>query len=297
MKYYTLALLVVWSQITLLAQTLQFFNVAEKQIKCLNVSKNLDSVATRKLYLDSLYFPYQQFWSGYIGDEDSFVQWMMTDARHFETYLNERFQAVDGTQLLKYYNLIQDSLHLLSGYKAVGTWYIIFGPGWTDLGSLGTGEMLIDLSHENNHSAEQIMQILPHELTHQIMDNVNKHTDTTALGPILGEGFAVYVNELYWQNKYTTAHNLGYSEDELLACREYATIIQDYFKKHKFSTNPEVINTFRNRGIKIDDHLPGAIGYYIGYEIIKKYVSRHGPQSWKDVFIKSTQDIYTLSGY
>ena len=185
----------------------------------------------------------------------------------------------------------------LTGYNPVGRWYIVYGPAWTDLGGLTGGTMLIDLSHEKNTSNENIMMMFPHEITHQIYSNVSNHGDTSAIGSIIGEGFAVYMNKLYWENKYSLAANLGFSEAELEQCQRQDNVIRGFFEKNKFATHKEEIDKFRNRSYRLNENLPGAIGYYIGYRIIEAYVKRHGSTAWKDVFTKAPREIYERSGY
>jgi uncharacterized protein YjaZ len=165
------------------------------------------------------------------------------------------------------------------------------------LGGLGDYAMLIDLAHQSNSSNERIAKMLPHEFTHQIMVNVNQHKDTTAINSIIGEGFAVWMKQKYWEQKYTLAENLGYTDAELQICNENIEKLKTFFLKNKYSSDKEVINLFRNRGAKLNEKLPGAIGYYIGYKIIEAYVNKYGANSWRDVFIKSPKDIYELSGF
>jgi uncharacterized protein YjaZ len=159
------------------------------------------------------------------------------------------------------------------------------------------GTMLIDLSHRNNNSNENLMMMFPHELTHQIYSNVNTHNDTTALGSIIGEGFAVYMNQLYWKTSFTLAENLGYTETGLNNAMAQEKAIRKFFEEHKYSTSRETIDQFRSRSFHLKEDLPGAIGYYIGYRIVERYVQKFGKDAWKDVFIKSPREIYTLSGY
>lgn len=275
---------------------LQIIDVSQIQIRVMNACENMDSLTRSKIFADSIYKPYVEFWSGYVGEEADFVSWMNTDAMPALKLYNERNTAVDGAKLLKQFNEIKAGMKKLTDYSPAGTWYIVYGPGWTDLGSLSGGTMLIDLSHEHNSSNENIVSLFPHEITHQIMSNVNKNVDTTALGPIIGEGFAVYMNNLYWKEKFTLAQNLGYSENELKNCELQQEMVFRYFQQNKFSTDKKVIDSFRNRSTHIATDLPGAIGYYIGYRIVESYVSRHGKQSWKDVFIKSPGQIYAESG-
>ena len=106
----------------------------------------------------------------------------------------------------------------LSGFKASGNWYLFYGPAWTDLGSLGDLAMVIDFAHKSNSSNESIRKILSHELTHQIMSGTNTHKETNAISSIIGEGFAVWMNQKYWKDTYTPADHLGYTEQELLVC-------------------------------------------------------------------------------
>jgi uncharacterized protein YjaZ len=117
------------------------------------------------------------------------------------------------------------------------------------------------------------------------------------MGSIIGEGFAVYMNKLYWKNKYSLAANLGYSEAELEECKRQEEAIKEVFDKNKFTTDKEEINKFRSRSFRLKEKLPGAIGYYIGYRIIEAYVKKHGRTAWKDVFKKAPKEIYELSGY
>jgi uncharacterized protein YjaZ len=141
------------------------------------------------------------------------------------------------------------------------------------------------------------MMMFPHEITHQIYSNVNRHHDTTALGSIIGEGFAVYMNQLFWKDKFSLAANLGFTEAELATADKQAGIIKKFFDDNKLVTGRDEINKFRSRGYRLNEELPGAIGYYIGYRIIEQYVKKHGKDAWKDVFTKSPKEILSLSGY
>lgn len=274
---------------------LQIIDLSQLQLRLLNSSKFLDSVSRSKIFGDSVYKPHQKFWSGYVGKEENLVEWMNEVlSTNMLSQLNERNEKLNGTKLLAQLNEVKNNMQDLTGYSPHGIWYIVYSHGATNLGGLSTGEMLIDLSNELNNSNESIVTWFPHELTHQIMANVNKFNDSTSLGPVINEGFAVYVNQLYWGNKISLAQNFGFSEDELLQCRKHKKEIKRFFEKYKFSRDPDIIKQFRSRSKKINPELPGAIGYYIGYEIVKKYARK---SSWKEVFSKPPRVIYELSGY
>lgn len=280
------------------ADTLPFriIDIAQKEIRLFNAYKDKDSAGRSRVFADSLYQPYKAFWSGYMGEEEAFVRWANKALTNLYGY-NQRNDKINGQKLLRQFDEVKKGMEALTGYSPRGEWYVVYGPAWTNLGGMTGGTMLIDLSHPSNSSNEAIMMMFPHELTHQIYANVNPHNDTTALGSIIGEGFAVYMNGLYWKNSFTLAEHLGYPEAGLEAAEEQEAIIRQYFEANKYSTDKETILMFRSRGHQLNKDLPGAIGYYIGYKIIDAYVRKHGPDSWKDVFTRSPREIYTASGY
>ena len=275
---------------------LEIFDVSQKQVRLLNSCKNLDLKTRNKIFADSIYQPYKLFWEGYMGGEEKIVTWM-NNALNYLPEINKRNETINGKDLSN--NLIDVRLNLLklTGYEAKGKWYIVYGAGWSDLGGIGDYAMFIDLAHESNTSNEKILKMIPHELTHQIMTNVNITKDNSAINIIIGEGFAVYMNQLYWKEKYSLNENLGYSKEELSSCLNNNSIILKFFNENKFSSDSSIINIFRNRSKKIDSSLPGAIGYYIGYKIIESYVKKYGKNSWKDIFTKSPKTIYELSDF
>jgi len=279
------------------AEAFQIIDVSQKELRIMNALKSADSVSRSKIFADSLYQPYEAFWSGYIGSADSYVGWVNDNVIPSLNQYNHRNTQIDGKKLLTQFDEVKERMTSLTGYRPRGRWYIVYGPAWANLGGLSGGTMFIDLAHENNSSNENIMMMFPHELTHQIYSNVNTHNDTTAMGSIIGEGFAVYMNQLYWKDKYSLARNLGYSDSELAEVEQNKELVMDFFNTNKFGTGRATIDKFRNRSFHLRENMPGAIGYYIGYRIIESYVSKHGADSWKDVFTRAPKEIYADSGY
>lgn len=276
--------------------TLKLIDISQTQIRVMQDCKDLDSLKSSKIFKDSIYEPFKEFWEGYLGNSDAVAEWM-NGAMKILPEFEKKNSLINGKKLINQFRTVERKMKLLTGYKPVGKWYIVFGPAWTDLGSLGNFAMLIDLSHQSNISNEKIMKMFPHELTHQIMTNNNKNRDTTAISSIIGEGFAVWVNKKYWGTKYSIAENLGYTEKEFQLCEKYLETIKKYLVDNKYSPDKEVIDTFRNRSTTLNKDLPGAIGYYIGYKIIENYVAKFGMNAWKDIFVKSPKEIYELSGF
>lgn len=271
-------------------------DVSSVQLRIMQKYRNSDSIQKRKIYSDSIYSPYQELWNGYLGNSDKVVKWHNENESQIKAW-QQKSEKINGKQISSSLQKFSKEMKKLTGYDAKGTWYILFGPAWTDLGGLGKYAMVIDLSHENNTSIEKVELILPHEITHQIMMTTNKHIDKTALEPIIGEGFAVWMNQKYWKKKYSLTQHLGYTDSELKACEQNLQNIKDFFEKNKFSEDKDIIDILRSRETKLNEKLPGAIGYYIGYKIIEQYVLKNGKDSWKDVFTKSPREIYEKSGF
>lgn len=294
---FILLLFLVTNAITAYSQkNLEIYDISQKQIELMRKHKNADLSLRNKVFIDNVYAPYQQFWEGYLGNGDKVAKWMngaLSKLPEFE----KKNKAINGKQLITQFRQVAKKMTKLTGYEPKGKWYIVYGPAWTDLGSLGDFAMLIDLAHESNSSNERIMKMFPHELTHQIMTNVNKNKDESAISSIVGEGFAVWMNQKYWGKKYTLAENLGYSESELQACDKNIESLKKMFLANKYSTDKDIIDAFRNRSQKPSESLPGAIGYYLGYRIVEAYVQKNGANSWKDFFVKSPREIYEVSGF
>ncbi|WP_447642810.1 MULTISPECIES: gliding motility protein GldB-related protein [Chitinophagaceae] len=296
MRTTLLAFAILFSDIAFSQSKLTVYDIAQKQLALMDKYKNSDSISRSKVFVDSLYNPYKKFWNGYLGNENDVVEWLNTSLPKLPEWLQKN-KSIDGTELLRQFREVAQKMKKITGYEPRGSWYMVYGPAWTDLGGLGDFAMLIDLAHESNSSNERIVRLFPHELTHQIMTNVNPHKDTTAISSIMGEGFAVWMNRKYWGDKFTLAENLGYTEEELKLCDKNIDALKKFFTANKYSTDENMIAVFRNRNEKLNDQLPGAIGYYLGYRIVEAYIAKHGKNSWKDIFIKSPKEIYETSGF
>lgn len=296
MRIYLITFTLLFSSFLFSQNKLTVDDIAQKELHVMEKYKNSDSVSRKKAFANELYTPYKQFWNGYLGNENDVTGWLNSAMTKLPEW-QKKDKSLNSRKLLKEFEHVAKNMEKLTGYAPHGKWYIVYGPAWTDLGGLGNFAMLIDLAHGNNTSNDNIVKLFPHELTHQIMSNVNQHKDSTAIEPIIGEGFAVWMNQKYWGKKYSLAENLGYTEDQLKSCDENLNSIKKFFEANKYSADKNIISVFRSRNDKLSSKLPGAIGYYIGYRIVEAYVKKHGENSWKDVFTKSPKEIYETSGF
>lgn len=275
---------------------LQVYDISRQQLRVMEKYKGLDSASRARIFIDSIYMPYKTFWNGYAGNADDVAGWL-ADALVLLPEWQKKNKLISGAALSNQLRKVAKELKKMTGYAPAGNWYMVYGPAWTDLGGLGDFAMLIDLAHASNSSNEKIVQLFPHELTHQVMTHVNKHKDTTAISSIIGEGFAVWMNQKYWKSKLSLADNLGYTNTELELCDKNMATLKKFLATNKYSADKGMINVFRNRSEKLNDKLPGAIGYYLGYKIVESYVQKNGANSWKDIFVKSPREIYENSGF
>lgn len=296
MKYLLLLITCFFAQNTFAQHDIKIDDIAQKQLRLMRKYSKADSSLRTRIFIDSLYKPYATFWNGYLGGANDVAGWLNESLSRLPEW-ETKHKTIDATAIRKQLKQVADSLKLLTGYSPKGKWYIVYGPAWTDLGGLKGGDMVIDLSHASNSSNERIKLMFPHEITHQIMSNVNKHHDTTAIAVIVGEGFAVWMNQYYWKEKQSLAENLGYTEEELAFSNQHLSALKSFLGKYKYSADANIIDVFRNRSQKLKAGLPGAIGYYLGYKIIDAYVQQYGPDSWKDVFTKPPAEIYEKSGF
>lgn len=295
MKNFTLLLFCFFNLLTQSSYSqIKFIDLSQKQLRLLHELKNTPDSIRSKVFLDSLYHPHKQFWSGYAGEEKDFTDWMNKEGYHFLDFFDKRNREIDGQLLLKKFNEVQASMQKLTGYTASGKWYFVFSHAATDLGGLSSGEMVLDLSHQNNSSTEKIELIMPHEINHLICSKLSRFDEGDALSFALSEGFAVFINEVYWGNKYTTAQHLGYTEAEYQLCEKNREFIRQFFDEFKFSKDPKIINYFRNAGLSIRYDLPPKIGYYIGYNIIKNFAKNH---DWRDIYKLKSSEILAQSKF
>ena len=183
---------------------------------------------------------------------------------------------------------VRDGMEKLTDLAPKGKWYLLYGPSLANLGTGSKGVMFIDFAFPENKDLNSVINWFPHELNHQIHSNTSKDTIHNVLARCINEGFAVYVNKLYWNNiegnkDYSIAMSLSYSEQELEAVEKEWDFVLSFFEENYLSVDKDIIGKFGARNIKLKENLPEAIGYLIGYKIVESYVRLHGNDFWRDI--------------
>jgi uncharacterized protein YjaZ len=275
---------------------LKIIPLYKTQFKFLHEINNIQSDAKRKILIESLYKPHRELWESYVRDEEYFFKWIHTSSLkkldEYQAKVNE-IEIYDLPHLLEATAL---KMSTLTGHFPQGKWYLVFGPGYTDLGGLGNGIMLVDFSNKNINF-DHIKFLLPHEFNHQIYDKTNPSDPNSATGlyRIINKGFASYINYIYWDRKYSPAKNLLYSEEEFQWCMNHEIEIFLNAEKYFFSRTKADTDNFGNRMKKLMKNGPGAIGYFIGFRICEKYVEKFGDDSWKDIYTMNVLEILNKS--
>jgi len=112
-----------------------------------------------------------------------------------------------------------------------------------------------------------------------------------------------YVQQLFAPSS-TTAQLMGYPEDKMLFAQENEEYIYRYFvdKELLFKADPKSISRFLLPApfskfyLEIDQETPGAVGQFIGYQIVSSYASTNNA-TVADVIQASAIDIFNTSRY
>ena len=234
-----------------------------------------------------VYAPWAAFWNGYLGGESDFREWaggtlLAPDhpvrtrlAALLDVGLDRRF--IDGT----------DWIRRTTGRRPRGTWYIVFGPGWTDMGGLGEIGMVADFTRMQP-DAEAIADILPHELTHQVHGSSPARAGDpdrgTVLDRIVSEGFASYVAWVYAGGRRSPAQALMYPETGWSWALAHEAGLRAAAAPLLRSRRRVDLDRISGRSEHLIPGSPGADGYFLGYRLVEAYVARRGRDAWKEIY-------------
>lgn len=241
------------------------------------------------------------FWAGYAGirDERAYTRWaadklkaLHADPRHtLPVKLDLTAMLADATQRVAQF----------SGRPLACTdWYLVYGPGWTDMGGIaGTGMVIDFLGMPRRSPEEHIRALIPHEMIHVAWGAAHggDAADGTLLGRILSEGFATWFADTYWGDTLSAAEALGYTRDEWEWALAHERELWEAAEPLLQSRERRVADRFAAVRERVLPGGPGKAGYFIGYRIIDAYVRQHGPESWRELFTMPLEQILTRSRY
>jgi len=288
----------VKDSVTLFNGNLRLINIYKQQIAVLYETRNLAEQQIRTELIKRTYLPYKEFWEGYVGDSTVYYEQVIKPLiKDSIRVIAKKALTFSSFNIDNFFNLTASVLNCYSGKTPSGIWFIAFGSGVTDMGGFGNGRMVLDLTHSKSEIG-YVQMILPHEINHQIYEN-SILPDTTARGlyRVINEGFAVYINQVVFGDKYELHEYLQYSVTGLQYCLDNEKAIFSKLKPYLFTNNREHALALADRGHKPFKDGPGAIGYFVGFRICEAYVKKHGKESWKDLYALSPREVLIKSGY
>ena len=283
------------TSISLLGNSIQVVNIYKQQIISTFESRNNSEEERINQFVKDVYFSNKEFWNNFF-DENGFRKWVHKNW--------VKFQDVNTPGFLIPFKINFDSLFIetvtkvnkLTFRKPEGKWYLVYGTKVANMGGFYNGDMFVDFFGIGNSDTEHLIFNLPHEINHQIFSESN-NDNGTLLYTIIDEGFACYVNYLYWDKKFTPAENIDFTFDEWQWCIQNENQIFNYTKIYVDSTDKKIRYKFQRAHEYIFTDAPDRIAYFIGFRICQAYVKEKGIESWKDIYKLPPKEILRLSDY
>ena len=275
---------------------LRIVNLYRLQAEALRATAGAPADSTTDELVRTVYAPYTDFWAGYLGDEAAFRKWAVKLLEP-EHPMHARLEPLLDVALDRRFSEGVEWIERTTGRRPNGTWYIVFGPGWTDMGGLGSIGMVADFTRMQPDSAA-IASVLPHELTHQVHGRRADDPDAgTVLDRIVSEGFASYVAWVHGGGLRSEARSLMYSDDEWEWALAHERELFDAARPILASRERSDGDRVASRSEQLIPGGPGAAGYFIGLRIVQAYVAAHGRDSWQDIYDLPVAEVLDQSGY
>jgi hypothetical protein len=244
----------------------------------------------------NVFTPYRDFWRGYLGDESAFRKWA-GDLSNADHPIHRTLASLMAVSLDSLFESAAAWVTRETGLLPRGTWYLVYGPGWTNMGGLGAIGMVADFTRQPP-DATALASTLAHELTHQVHGARSTDPDAgTVLERILSEGLASYADFVHSRGTRTPAMSVGYSEEEWnwAIANEEAMIAAA--RAILTSKQREDLDRVASRRETLVPGGPTAAGYFLGFRIVAAYMSRPGTAAWHDLLTVSARDALRQSGY
>jgi uncharacterized protein YjaZ len=188
-------------------------------------------------------------------------------------------------------------VYKVSGKQPRGTWYVVFGPGWTNMGGLTDIGMVLDFTRQQE-DRQAIEFVLPHELTHVVSGSRAKDPDQGAvLGRIVNEGLASYAGYIYAAGRQTPAQSLGYTQDEWEWALAHESELIVAARPYLASKERKDDDRLARRNERLLGGGPAAAGYFLGFRIIEQYVEKRGAESWTEAIDLPVREVLKRSEY
>jgi hypothetical protein len=244
-----------------------------------------------------VYAPFAPFWQGYLGDETAFRMWAAEKLLARDGPISTRLAACLDLELDKLFTASAKWLTETSGRRPRGTWYIVFGPGWTNMGGLGEVGMVLDFTRQDP-DRKAVEFTLPHELTHQAHSaRPADPASGTVLERIISEGLACYAAYVFAAGRQTPAESVGYSDEEWDRAMAHEKDLAAAASPYLESKRRQDTDRLAARNQRLLESGPTAAGYFLGFRIMQRYVEKRGAGSWVEAIDLPVREVLSRSGY
>lgn len=153
---------------------------------------------------------------------------------------------------------------------------------------------------EKNFEAEQIVSDLAQDFAER---SIAPPRDKTLLSQMIYYGKIYYLKDLLIPSS-TDAQKIGYSPEEIIWSEENESYMWRYFIENKllFDTSSKLSNRFINPApfskfyLEIDNESPGAVGRWIGWQIVRSY-AKNNEVSLEKLLQTDAKELFDNSKY
>ncbi|MEE2723424.1 MAG: gliding motility lipoprotein GldB [Bacteroidota bacterium] len=152
---------------------------------------------------------------------------------------------------------------------------------------------------------EMDIKYLSSHLTDKYVEHIlQPPRDRTLLSQMIYHGKKIYVKDLILPIK-SNAIKMCYTDEQINWVKENEIYIWQYFIENQllYNTSPSLQQRFIEPApfskfyLEIDNESPGRIGVWLGWQIIKSYISRHPKTDINEILSLPAQTIFSKSNY
>lgn len=266
----------------------------------------------KKMIVDKVYRPHQKLWdscyamifgeknSGLFNNPEGMIEWNKTLYPKHKTEFNDKAKKLLKLNLNRILTTNLKKFCQLVPYQPKATISILFTP-LTGIGFGGckADQFALELNNDHTDPEFTLEKGLPHELNHLVYEKFRERDadGNSALSQTIDEGFACYFTWIFFDGKmekHNAVENMSqenwswYLKNE----KKIFTGVKPYFTDTS-GDNP----LLRNDKRKLFPQAPKTLNYWLGFRIVEKYVEKHGPNSWKDIYKLKPKEVLDKSGY
>ncbi|KFF25318.1 DUF2268 domain-containing putative Zn-dependent protease [Chryseobacterium vrystaatense] len=299
-------------QVEKVADSIKVDDIVVKNLFKYQILAHKKGFFNAELITEKVYLPHQKLWdscyamifgeknAALFNTEAGMQKWNQTLYPQNKVQFDEKVKKLLKVNLNRTLSCNLKKFSRLVPYHPKAVISIVFTPlTGIGFGGCSSDQFALELNHENTDPEYTLEKGLPHELNHLVYENFrNKDADkNAALSQTIDEGFACYFTWVFFEGKiqkYTAVENMSKEQWEWYLNNEKKIFagVKPYFSDASGS-NP----LLRNDQIKLFPTAPKTLNYWLGFRIVEKYVEKHGPDSWKDIYKLTAKEVLEKSGY